>query len=90
MKFLVDEDLPRSTVALLKELEWEAADVRDIGLRGHSDGESLLMPKRMAIVLLPPTADLPILGIPSARVPRHHCPRSSATGNAAHYPAIDS
>ena len=37
MKFLVDEDLPRSAAPLLRELGYEAADVRDVGLRGASD-----------------------------------------------------
>ena len=37
MRFLVDEDLPRSTDALLRKYGHEAADVRDIGLRGAKD-----------------------------------------------------
>ncbi len=37
--FLVDEDLPRSTVSLLKKLNIESIDVRDCGLRGRSDEE---------------------------------------------------
>ena len=37
MKFLVDEDLPRSTAALICQFSYEAEDVRDIGLRGASD-----------------------------------------------------
>ena len=37
MKFLVDEDLPRSTATVLQEIGYEAVDVRDVGLRGASD-----------------------------------------------------
>lgn len=37
MKFLIDEDLPRSTGDLLRRYGHEAIDVRDIGLRGVKD-----------------------------------------------------
>ena len=37
MRFLVDEDLPRSTGDLLRRYKHKAADVRDIGLRGAKD-----------------------------------------------------
>ena len=37
MRFLVDEDLPRSTGDLLRRYKHEAADVRDLGLRGAKD-----------------------------------------------------
>ena len=39
LKFLVDEDLPRSTALLLKEMGYNALDVRDCGLRGKADEE---------------------------------------------------
>jgi hypothetical protein len=39
MKFLVDEDLPRSTAAIIREFGHEAIDVRDIHLRGKPDQE---------------------------------------------------
>ena len=39
MRFLVDEDLPRSTAELLRRHEHEVIDVRDIGLRGARDME---------------------------------------------------
>lgn len=39
LKFLVDEDLPRSTAKLLREMGYTAIDVRDCGLRGKSDEE---------------------------------------------------
>ncbi|MCP5107736.1 MAG: hypothetical protein GY950_30390 [bacterium] len=34
---MVDEDLPRSTVHVLKEMGFISLDVRDCGLRGKSD-----------------------------------------------------
>lgn len=39
MKFLVDEDLPRSIDHLLRSYGHEAVDVRDIGLRGAKDSQ---------------------------------------------------
>jgi predicted nuclease of predicted toxin-antitoxin system len=37
--FLIDEDIPRSTAGVLRRAGHEAEDVRDAGLRGHSDQE---------------------------------------------------
>ncbi len=37
MKFLVDEDLPRSACELLRIYGHEAANVRDVGMRGEKD-----------------------------------------------------
>jgi len=37
VRFLIDEDLPRSTANLLRQYSYEAIDVRDIGLRGAQD-----------------------------------------------------
>lgn len=39
MKFLIDEDLPRSIAQLIERYGHEAYDVRDIGLRGAKDSE---------------------------------------------------
>lgn len=39
LKFLVDEDLPRSTAHLLRKMGFVTLDVRDCGLRGKSDEE---------------------------------------------------
>jgi predicted nuclease of predicted toxin-antitoxin system len=39
MKFLVDEDLPRSVASLIHELGHDVEDVREIGLRGAPDSE---------------------------------------------------
>ena len=39
MKFLIDEDLPHSTVGLLQNYGHEAYDVRNIGLRGAKDSQ---------------------------------------------------
>jgi predicted nuclease of predicted toxin-antitoxin system len=38
-KFLVDEDMPRSTATVLREMGFEVLDARDCGLRGKSDDE---------------------------------------------------
>ena len=37
LRFLVDEDVPRSTAPLLREHGYIVEDVRDVGLRGRSD-----------------------------------------------------
>lgn len=37
LSFLVDEDLPRSLVPLIKSFGYEALDIRDIGLCGKPD-----------------------------------------------------
>lgn len=39
MRFLIDEDLPRSVGDLLRRYGHEAVDVRDIGLRGAKDSQ---------------------------------------------------
>lgn len=39
LKFVIDEDMPRSTARTLKAKGFEALDVRDCGLRGRSDEE---------------------------------------------------
>mgnify|MGYP001082692854 CR=1 FL=1 len=36
-KFVIDEDISRSTTKLLRELGYEVMDIRDYGLRGASD-----------------------------------------------------
>lgn len=37
LKFLIDEDVPRSTARVLRDAGFDAVDVRDVGLRGKSD-----------------------------------------------------
>jgi len=39
LRFLTDEDVPRSTARILREAGFDATDVRDVGLRGKSDEE---------------------------------------------------
>ena len=39
MRFLIDEDLPRSTAALLVRYGYEVIDIRDTGLRGAADAD---------------------------------------------------
>jgi len=42
LKFLTDEDVPRSTARLLREAGFDAVDVRDVGLRVIQEvGENL-------------------------------------------------
>ena len=37
IRFLIDEDMPRSTAKVLKRAGFECFDVRDIGLKGAED-----------------------------------------------------
>lgn len=39
LKFVIDEDMPRSTARILRAKGYEALDSRDYGLRGKSDEE---------------------------------------------------
>ena len=54
-RFLVDEDLPRSTARALRQAGYLADDVRDVGLRGHSDAEIYERAQSMGACLV--TAD---------------------------------
>jgi predicted nuclease of predicted toxin-antitoxin system len=56
IKFVVDEDMPRSTSGVLKSRGFEAMDVRDCGLRGKSDEEVFRFAQREKAVIV--TADL--------------------------------
>lgn len=55
-KFLIDEDMPRSTAKILKAKGYEALDVRDCGLRGKSDNVIFRFAQKEKAVLL--TGDL--------------------------------
>ena len=37
LRFLTDEDIPRSTARVLRDAGFDAVDVRDVGLRGKSN-----------------------------------------------------
>lgn len=53
--FLVDEDMPRSLTKLLRAAGYEVIDVRDVGLRGHTDTEIFAYAQAEQAILL--TAD---------------------------------
>lgn len=52
MRFLVDEDLPRSTQAILQKYGHDAFDVRDIGLRGAKDHKLAAYAKNQQLCIL--------------------------------------
>ena len=52
MRFLIDEDLPRSAGDLLRQYGHEAIDVRDIGLRGSKDPEIAAYAQKNGLSLL--------------------------------------
>jgi predicted nuclease of predicted toxin-antitoxin system len=53
--FLVDEDMPRSTAAALRQAGHTAWDVRDIGLRGQGDDQVFAEAQARSAILV--TAD---------------------------------
>ncbi|RJQ26924.1 MAG: hypothetical protein C4589_09170 [Peptococcaceae bacterium] len=56
MRFLIDEDLPRSMVRELNAAGYYADDIRDLGLRGQSDDKIYNYAQKIGAVLI--TADL--------------------------------
>jgi len=52
IKFVVDEDLPRSTSRLLRNKGFEVLDVRDCGLKGRSDEEIFNFAQKEGAVIL--------------------------------------
>lgn len=52
MRFLIDEDLPRSTDNLLRQYGHETIDIRDIGLRGASDADIAAYAQKHELCLL--------------------------------------
>jgi len=39
LRFITDEDVPRSTARVLRDAGFDVVDVRDVGLRGKSDDD---------------------------------------------------
>jgi predicted nuclease of predicted toxin-antitoxin system len=52
LKFLIDEDMPRSTMKSLKAMGYEALDVRDCGFKGASDEEIFKFAQQVGAVIL--------------------------------------
>lgn len=51
-KFVIDEDMPRSTARVLNANGFDSLDVRDCGLRGKNDKEIFEFAQRNYAVLL--------------------------------------
>jgi predicted nuclease of predicted toxin-antitoxin system len=56
LKFLIDEDIPRSTAKVLRERGYKVLDVRDCGLRGEVDEDVFKFAQKEKVVLF--TGDL--------------------------------
>ena len=52
LKFVIDEDMPRSTAKILRISGFKALDVRDCGLRGKSDEEVFKFAQKEKAVIL--------------------------------------
>ena len=61
MRFLIDEDIPRSSLKNLIDAGFEAVDVRDIGLRGKPDNTILEYAINNKAVVI--TADIGFAGV---------------------------
>lgn len=51
IKILVDEDMPRPTADLLRSLNIDAFDVREIGLRGATDQEIFKYAQKKGMII---------------------------------------
>ena len=51
-KFVIDEDIPRSTGRILKQRGYDVRDIRDYGLRGAEDEEIYKFAQREKAVIL--------------------------------------
>ena len=56
LKFLIDEDMPRSTARVLRDKGFEVLDVRDCGLRGKNDNDVYRFAQKEKAIIL--TADM--------------------------------
>ncbi|HBO84979.1 MAG: hypothetical protein A2073_03550 [Deltaproteobacteria bacterium GWC2_42_11] len=52
VKFVVDEDMPRSTAKVLEARGYKAMDVRNCGLRGRSDEDIFQFAQKESAVVL--------------------------------------
>ena len=69
-RFLIDEDMPRSTAKVIKNRGYEVLDVRDCGLRGKSDDEIFKFAQQEKAVVL--TGDFGFGNILKYPVGSHH------------------
>lgn len=69
MRFLIDEDLPRSTANLLRQAGYETVDVRDVGLRGAKDEDILAFACEKAAAVV--TADVGFASLPATTSLKH-------------------
>ncbi len=61
LRFLIDEDLPRSTAKVLTAAGYDACDVRDIGLRGAKDSDIFAYACQQEAIVI--TADVGFAGL---------------------------
>jgi predicted nuclease of predicted toxin-antitoxin system len=52
IRFLIDEDMPRSTAKLLRQAGFECFDVRDTGLRGKKDDAIYQRAQKEGLVII--------------------------------------
>ncbi len=69
-RFLIDEDVSRSTTRVLRDAGYAVEDVRDIGLRAHSDQDVFLYAQQQGAILV--SADKGFANIFRFPVGSHH------------------
>jgi predicted nuclease of predicted toxin-antitoxin system len=70
IKFLIDEDMPRSTKGVLEAAGYEALDSRDCGLRGKNDRQIFDFAQQSAAIIL--TGDVGFGNIYQFPLGTHH------------------
>jgi predicted nuclease of predicted toxin-antitoxin system len=87
-KFIIDEDMPRSTGKVLNDLGYEIKDVRDYGLRGAEDDAIFQFAQKHQSVLI--TGDMGFSNILHFPIGSHfgiligHFPNEMTTGEVNH------
>ena len=51
-KILVDEDMPRPTTGLLRSLDIDATDARDVGLKGATDAKIFEYAQKKGMIII--------------------------------------
>lgn len=70
LRFITDEDVPRSTARVLRDAGFDTVDVRDVGLRGKSDAEVFEYAQRENRLLI--TCDMGFSNILNFPPPKNH------------------
>jgi predicted nuclease of predicted toxin-antitoxin system len=68
-RFVVDENMPRTTAPVLRSAGYDAVDVRDVGLRGADDADIFAFAQSSTSILI--TADRDFSSVQTFRPGTH-------------------